>query len=147
MKNTTHTPEHIRNNMKAIHQSGSRIEKLLQAHLWKRGLRYRKNYRSIIGKPDIAFPKYKLAVFCDSEFWHGYNWEQTKDRFHANKEFWITKIENNIARDRIVNKELSKEGWIVIRFWGKQIIHDPEWCVNLIEAEITRIRCKAQLLQ
>ena len=92
-----HTPEQRRKNMQAVKNKDSQIELLLRKELWSRGLRYRKNVNRIFGKPDIVFVGKKIAVFCDSEFWHGYNWEERKRDFKSHQEFWIPKIECNIC--------------------------------------------------
>lgn len=136
------TKEQISYNMKKVKNKDSKIELTLRAELWKRGLRYRKNVNSIFGNPDIAFKKYKIAVFCDSEFWHGYNWDERKKDFKSNQEFWIPKIERNIQRDIEVNERLTKEGWKVIRFWGKEILKDVKLCADKIEAEVENRRVK-----
>ncbi|MBR5949082.1 MAG: very short patch repair endonuclease [Clostridia bacterium] len=92
------TPEQITYNMKQVHNKDSKIELMLRRELWQRGLRYRKNVNRIIGHPDIAFVGKKIAVFCDSEFWHGYNWEERKNDFKSNRDFWLPKIERNMAK-------------------------------------------------
>lgn len=127
------TEEQISYNMKRVKNKGSEIEILLQKELWSRGLRYRKNVKGITGKPDIAFIGKKIAVFCDSEFWHGYDWENRKKDFKSNTEFWIPKIERNIHRDIEVTNELETQGWIVIRFWGKEIKKNVSGCADEIE--------------
>ena len=127
------TEEQISYNMKRIKNKGSEIELLLQKELWRRGLRYRKNVKGITGKPDIAFIGKKIAVFCDSEFWHGYDWGNRKKDFKSNREFWIPKIERNIRRDIEVTNELEAQGWIVIRFWGKEIKKNVSGCADEIE--------------
>jgi DNA mismatch endonuclease Vsr len=127
------TKEQRRKNMQAVKSSGSLIETLLRKALWKRGYRYRKNDRNLIGKPDIVLTKYKIAIFCDSEFWHGYNWDNKKKEIHSNREFWIKKIESNIARDIVVAKALSAAGWYVVRFWGNDIKKDVNACATYIE--------------
>ena len=99
-------------------------------------MRYRKNVKTIKGKPDIAFIKNKVAVFCDSEFWHGHDWEHRKADLKTNREFWITKIERNIQRDLEVNRILEDEGWLVLRFWGKEIQKNLKECANRIEKEV-----------
>ena len=83
------TPEQRRKNMQAIKNRDSQIELLLRRELWKRGLRYRKNVKTVYGHPDIAFIGKKVAVFCDSEFWHGYDWEHRKKDFKSNKDFCL----------------------------------------------------------
>lgn len=130
------TKEQRRKNMQAVKNKDSRIEILLRKALWSKGYRYRKNYSKIEGKPDIVLSKYKTVIFCDSEFWHGYNWEVRKNDIKSNREFWIKKIEGNIKRDANVNKILKEQGWKVIRFWGKEIQKNLETCINKIEKEI-----------
>ncbi len=127
------TKEQISFNMSRVKNKDSDIELKLRGELWRRGMRYRKNVSSIMGKPDIAFVGKKVAVFCDSEFWHGYNWEERKKDFKSNQDFWISKIERNIERDKIVNRRLRDEGWIVVRFWGKEIKENCTACADLIE--------------
>lgn len=133
-----HTPEQRRKNMQAIRSSDSLIELTLRKELWKRGLRYRKNCRDIPGKPDIVFKTKKVAVFCDSEFWHGYDWENNKNRIKTNQSFWIDKIEKNISRDNEVNAILEEKGWIVLRFWGKEIKNDTKKCADIIEKALKK---------
>lgn len=119
--------------MSRIHSKNTQIELILRKELWSRGLHYRKNVKNIFGKPDIAFIGKKIAIFCDSEFWHGYDWEHRKNDIKTNKEFWISKIERNMERDKEVNTNLKEQGWIVLRFWGKQIRKNPSECADLIE--------------
>lgn len=130
------TAEQISNNMRQVKSKDSKIEILLRKELWSRGLRYRKNVTSIYGKPDVAFIGKKIAVFCDSEFWHGYNWEERKNDFKSNQEFWIPKIERNMERDREVTAELERQGWIVLRFWGRDIQKNLQQCADIIEKAV-----------
>ena len=131
-----HTPEQRHKNMSSVKSKNSKIELLLRHELWKRGLRYRKNVKTVYGHPDIVFIGKKIAVFCDSEFWHGYDWENRKNDIKSNVEFWTTKIERNIARDKEVNEYLTSHGWTVLRFWGKQIEKDTSGCADIIEEEV-----------
>lgn len=108
----------------------------LKKALWKLGYRYRKNVKSLPGKPDIVFRKFKLVVFIDGEFWHGYEWKSKKDKIKTNRDFWIPKIERNIQRDQYNNQLLVDQGWTVIRFWGKEIKKDFEFCLNRIISHI-----------
>ena len=130
------TVEQRRKNMQAIKCKGSQIELLLTKELWSRGLRYRKNVKNIIGKPDIAFIGKKIAVFCDSEFWHGYDWENKQKEIKSNREFWIPKIEKNILRDEEVTQILKSEGWTVIRFWGHEIKKNVKYCADVVEKAV-----------
>lgn len=127
------TKEQISFNMKRVKNKDSQIEIALRKELWGRGLRYRKNVTSIYGKPDLVFKGKKVAIFCDSEFWHGYNWEERKKDFKSHQEFWIPKIERNIQRDIEVTNELRSQGWTVLRFWGNNIKKDVKGCADIIE--------------
>jgi len=132
------TAEQISFNMKRIKNKDSKIELMLRRELWARGLRYTKNDKSVMGKPDIVFSKKKVAVFCDSEFWHGYNWEIKQNDIKSNRDFWISKIERNMERDAEVNRALSTEGWTVIRFWGREIKSDVKYCANRVEEKVRK---------
>lgn len=130
------TPEQRRKNMQAVKNKDSQIELILRKELWRRGLRYQKNSNKVFGHPDIVFLGKKVAVFCDSEFWHGYDWENRKKDFKSNQEFWIPKIERNMQRDLEVNKRLHEEGWTVLRFWGKEIKKELINCADKIEKAV-----------
>jgi len=130
------TKEQISYNMSRVKNKDSAIELALRKELWSRGIRYRKNVTSVFGKPDIVFIGKKIAVFCDSEFWHGYDWENRKSDFKSNQEFWIPKIERNIQRDKEVNEKLKSDGWTVIRFWGKEIQKQTKECADIIEKAV-----------
>lgn len=130
------TKEQRRKNMQAIKSKDTTIEIQLRKALWSNGVRYRKNYDKLPGKPDIVLTKYKIAVFCDSEFWHGYDWELSKQKIKSNKDYWIPKIEGNIARDKTVISMLESEGWLVIRLWENQIRKQLPDCVEVIMSAI-----------
>jgi DNA mismatch endonuclease (patch repair protein) len=115
-----HTPEQRRRNMQAVKSKDSKIEITLRKALYHKGYRYRKNCRAVFGNPDIVFVREKIVVFCDSEFWHGHDWENRKSDFKSKQDFWIPKIERNMERDREVTARLESEGYVVLRFWGKQ---------------------------
>ncbi|MCD8103954.1 MAG: very short patch repair endonuclease [Lachnospiraceae bacterium] len=132
------TPEQRKKNMQNIKGKDTQIELILRRALWKKGYRYRKHYSVLPGKPDIALTKYKIAVFCDGEFFHGYDWEVLKPKLLKgnNGEFWVSKISRNRERDDEVNKQLLFLGWTVIRFWGNEIKKKPDECVRVIEEAI-----------
>ena len=130
------TKEQISYNMQQVKNKDSKIEILLRKELWSRGIRYRKNVSRIYGKPDIVFIGKKIAIFCDSEFWHGYNWEERKKDFKSHQEFWIPKIERNMERDAEVTTKLESEGWTVIRFWGNEIKKNTAQCADIIEKAV-----------
>lgn len=127
-------------NMQAVKSSGSKIETMLGKALWHKGLRYRKNDKTVFGKPDFTIKKHKLAIFADSEFWHGKDWDIRKQDHKSNVEFWHKKIERNMERDKEVNEQLKKEGWTVLRFWGKDIQKNLESCVQTVINTIEKRR-------
>ena len=132
------TKEQRRKNMQRIKAKDTSIEVKLRKSLWGKGYRYRKNYDRLPGKPDIALTKYKIAIFCDSEFFHGKDWEVLKPKLEKsnNSQYWISKISRNRERDDEINKRLLFEGWTVIRFWGKEIQKNVDECVKVVEEAI-----------
>ena len=134
----TLTPKQRRKNMQHIRSKDTKIEIILRRALWEKGIRYRKNYSDLPGKPDLVLTKYKIAIFCDGEFFHGKDWEVLKPRLEKsdNSEFWISKISRNRERDDEVNKQLLFRGWTVIRFWGNDIKKCADECVKVIEEAI-----------
>ncbi|MDO0825863.1 very short patch repair endonuclease [Desulfosporosinus nitroreducens] len=132
------TKEQRHKNMQAIKSKDTSIEVMLRKALWRQGIRYRKNYSKLVGKPDIVITKYKIAIFCDSEFWHGFDWSNAKLKIKSNQEYWIPKIEKNIARDQENNQLLLDQGWIVIRLWEKEIRKTLPACVGRIKEAIER---------
>jgi DNA mismatch endonuclease (patch repair protein) len=118
--------------MSQVRSSGTKIETVLGKALWAAGLRYRKQYKKLTGKPDFVLVTAKIAIFCDSAFWHGRNWSQAKKEIKSNRGFWIRKIESNIRRDELVTAELRKRGWFVLRFWDEAILKAPDKCVGRV---------------
>ena len=130
-------------SMSHIHSKDTTVEVNLRKALWHKGYRYRKNYSVLPGSPDIAITKYKIAIFCDSEFFHGKDWyEVLRPRVLRgnNPEFWENKIKSNMKRDAENNRALFDLGWTVIRFWGKEIIHNVDKCVSIVEDTALQIR-------
>ena len=130
------TPEQRRKNMQAIKSTNTKDEVRLAKALWKLGYRYRKNNKKIFGKPDLTFARYKIAIFIDSEFFHGKDWETQQLRIKSNREYWIPKIERNMKRDIVVNEQLLSKNWKVLRFWSKEIQKELESCIEKIRQEI-----------
>jgi DNA mismatch endonuclease (patch repair protein) len=132
------TKEQRHKNMCRIRSKDTAIEISLRKTLWRTGYRYRKNYKALPGTPDIVLIKYRIVIFCDSEFWHGKDWEVLKPRIEKgpNKDYWVKKIARNRERDDEVNKKLLSMGWTVIRLWGKDILNDPEMCIRVIKESI-----------
>ncbi len=123
--------------MANVHLKEGKAEVSLAKELWKRGLRYRKNYKKLPGSPDISLLKYHIAVFIDGEFWYGKDWSQRKDRLKSNREYWIEKIEENIARDKRNDLLLADMGWVPIHFWEKEVKKDLGSCIDRIIDMIT----------
>lgn len=124
--------------MQAIKSKGSKEEVQLAKALWSRGYRYRKNDRSIYGCPDLVFRRHRLAIFVDSEYFHGKDWETERYRIKSNRNFWWNKIEGNIKRDNLVNEVLRAEGWNVIRFWSADVRKRINNCIAIIEDKINK---------
>lgn len=120
--------------MSRVKNRNTNIELIVRKELYKRGYRYRINYK-LFGKPDIVFPGKKIAIFCDGDFWHGKNFEKEKGNY---KQFWIDKINNNIKRDELVNKTLIDLGWTVIRLWKTDILQNLSGCIGRIEKYLRR---------
>ncbi len=130
--------EKTRRNMRNIRSKDTSVEILLRKRLWHDGYRYRKNYKKLPGSPDIAITKYKIAIFCDSEFFHGKDWDKLKVRLEhgKNPQYWIRHIEENMERDRRVDRELALLDWTVIRFWSNDIKKDLQECLRVIEETV-----------
>ncbi|MCL1942012.1 MAG: DNA mismatch endonuclease Vsr [Candidatus Azobacteroides sp.] len=136
------TPEQRRKNMQAVKGSGTKIERILGKLLWNSGLRYRKNDKTVFGKPDFVFKKEKIAVFCDGEFWHGKDWDVRKNDHKSNQAFWLAKIEQNIERDKKVNETLRQQGWTVVRLWESDIEKNSEYCLDIVMKAVAGKRQK-----
>jgi DNA mismatch endonuclease (patch repair protein) len=130
--------ETISYTMSQIRGKDTGIEILLRKALWAHGVKGRHNSKYIFGHPDLSWKGYKVVVFCDSEFWHGYHFEEQEKKIHSHQEYWIPKIERNIARDEEVNAELTKEGYTILRFWGNEITQDAESCAKKILAVLQK---------
>lgn len=128
--NGFYTTKERSNLMSKIKSQDTKPEQKLRKFLWSRNLKYRKNVRQLPGKPDIAISKYKLVIFIDGEFWHGYNWTSKKTKIKTNRDFWIPKIERNIQRDCFNNEFYIENGWTVFRFWEHEINKEFNLCVN-----------------
>lgn len=134
----TLTKEQRSKCMSHIRSKDTGIEVQLRKALWHKGYRYRKNYRLLPGKPDIVLTKYHIAIFCDSEFWHGKDWDVLKPKLLKgnNPDYWIKKIERNRERDAENDKKLLFMDWTVIRFWGEEILKNTDQCIQVIEETI-----------
>jgi len=134
------TPQQRSKNMRAIRSTNTKDEVRLAKALWHLGYRYRKNNRTVFGTPDLTFKKLKIAIFVDSEFFHGKDWETQKDRVKTNTEFWQKKIERNRQRDLEVNTYLESQNWKVIRFWSQEVEKKLEDCIVIIQQQIALLQ-------
>lgn len=136
------TPEQRHKNMSRIRSKDTGIEMILRKALWHKGFRYRKNYKALPGTPDIAITKYRIAIFCDSEFFHGKDWDKLKLRLEngQNSSYWLKKISRNMERDRENEKALRFQEWTVLRFWGEDIKKHTEECVRAVEEAVFEVR-------
>ncbi|NNN06941.1 MAG: very short patch repair endonuclease [Elusimicrobia bacterium] len=118
--------------MSRVKSRGTSLEREMARILRSARIKYRTQY-PILGRPDFVLIPQKVAIFCDSEFWHGYGWgRKSKAAFKSRRDYWIAKIERNIWRDRLVNRTLRKEGWKVLRFWERAVLKSPAQCVDRI---------------
>lgn len=132
------TVEQRTKNMKAIKSKNTKMEVFLARAMWSKGIRYRKNDKSVFGRPDLTIKKKKVAIFVDSEYFHGKDWNVEKHRIKTNREFWWKKIEENQKRDEIVNRFLVDKGWKVLRFWSQEVRKNLELCVKKIETTLNQ---------
>ena len=118
------TMQHIRSN-------NTKAEVMLRKALWHCGIRYRKNYKVLPGKPDIAITKYRIAIFVDGDFWHARGHEENPgEQIHTNIPFWSKKLKRNIERDKEVNHALLEMGWLVLRYWDSDVNKDCDTCLQ-----------------
>ncbi|MCB0372454.1 MAG: very short patch repair endonuclease [Muricauda sp.] len=133
------TPERSK-IMGKIRGKNTKPELAFRKALWDAGYRYRIDYKKLIGKPDIALKKYRTVIFIDGEFWHGYNWEERKDKIKTNREFWIAKIERNIQRDQEVNEALYEMGYTVFRYWETDVKKNLSMCLGEVLTHLKEVR-------
>lgn len=134
------TDEATSKRMSKVKLKRGDAETLLAKALWHTGLRYRLNDKRLPGSPDIAILKYNIAIFVDGEFWHGCNWSDRKPKLKRNKAYWVEKIEENIARDSKVDKELLLLGWYPVHFWSEEVMKKCDECVDTINEIILELR-------
>lgn len=118
--------------MSRIRGKDTSIEIKLRKALYEKGCNYRCNSKYIFGHPDISFKSVKVVVFADSEFWHGKDFDENASKIKSNTSYWIPKIKRNIERDKEVNERLTKEGYLIFRFWGNDIDKHLDECVDKI---------------
>ena len=126
----THTPRQRKYNMSQIKSSNTLIELKFREYIWLNGLRGYRIKSKILGKPDLYFPKKKLAVFIDGCFWHKCPNDFIRPR--SRKDYWDKKIKNNVRRDKRINIELKKENIKVLRFWEHEIANNVKKCYGIL---------------
>lgn len=104
-------------NMAAIRSKDTKPEKCVRSFLHTSGLRFRLHAKELPGKPDLVLPRYKAVVFIHGCFWHGHSPCKIARTPKSNLEYWVPKIQRNIARDACSKKALQKLGWKVITIW------------------------------
>jgi DNA mismatch endonuclease (patch repair protein) len=128
----------------ASKKGDTKCEVVLRRTIWAMGLRYRRLVPGIPGRPDLLFPRQRIAVFCDGDFWHGRDLESRLARLSRghNAPYWVEKIRTNVQRDRAVSERLSAEGWHVVRLWETEILCDPVGAAAVVAAHL-RNACTA----
>ena len=132
------TPEQRSYCMSRVKGKDTSIEKRVRSELHKRGLRFRKHVKDLPGKPDVIFPRAKIVVFIDGDFWHGYRFPAWK---HKVSDFWKTKIQKNRLRDQKNFRVLRRMGWRVIRIWQHELKRDFKGCVARIVSAVSSPCC------
>ncbi|MBU5436070.1 very short patch repair endonuclease [Pseudoflavonifractor sp. MSJ-37] len=127
-----HTTPEISRRMSRVHLKRGKAETMLAKALWHAGFRYRLNDKRLPGSPDIVLGRYRIAVFVDGEFWHGFDWERRKERLKSNRAYWLEKIQENIDRDRRNDQLLREKEWLPLHFWEKEVLKDLEGCVQTV---------------
>lgn len=119
---------------------GGTAERTLRSQLWRLGLRFRVNDARLPGKPDIVFPGARMVVFCDGDFWHGRDWKVRKGKLLRghNAVYWVAKIEANMKRDLRKTRELTEDGWTVLRYWESDVLEDAMGIAALIARRVSR---------
>lgn len=131
------TKKQISFNMSRVRSKGSEIERVMDSALRRENLKPARHPR-MFGRPDFIFRRARVAVFCDSHFWHGYNWKVKQKEIRRNRSFWVPKILSNMRRDRVVSHRLRREGWTVLRFWEHQILRSPDRCAARVKEAVSR---------
>ncbi len=135
------TKDQRRKNMQHIRSKDTKAEVILRKSLWRKGIRYRKNYKGLPGKPDIAITKYRIAVFVDGDFWHARGHEGNPgEQIQTNSAFWSKKLKRNVERDQDVNQALLEMGWLVLRYWDSGVKKDVNACVKDIMQYLPRMQ-------
>ena len=131
--------EMVSDIMRRVRSTDTGPEVSLRKALWRRGLRYRLYRKNLPGRPDVVFPRERLAVFVDGDFWHGRQWQSRglpslahQFRETPSAEYWVGKIERNVERDARVNADLAARGWRVVRLWEKDVVKDVDACVEVV---------------
>jgi DNA mismatch endonuclease (patch repair protein) len=139
------TPEQRHKCMSHIHSSDTKPEVFFRKALWKWGIRYRKNVKTLFGTPDIAIKKYKIVIFIDGDFWHGNDWKKKnflsqEELLSTYSDYWQKKIRRNIERDKKVKKYYKNIGWTILRFWTSETEKSLNKCISKTIITIKKIK-------
>jgi DNA mismatch endonuclease (patch repair protein) len=110
-------------NMSQIKGKNTKPEMLVRRFLHASGFRYRLHVKNLPGKPDIVLPKYKTVIFVHGCFWHGHNHCKYYVIPKTKTEWWLNKINRNIANDRKSIKALKSSGWKIFNIWECELKH------------------------
>ena len=130
--------EAVSYNMSRIKGKDTSIEKILRHALYQEGYRYRKNDKTLPGHPDIVLRKYHIVIFCDGDFFHGYDLSKTEAQLKTNRDYWSEKIQTNRKRDRDCDQKLAEAGYLVLRFWEHEIRHHLKEVLNEINLAVEK---------
>lgn len=122
------TQEQRHKSMSHIRSKETKMEKKLRLCLWHLGIRYRKNWTALPGKPDIVITRCRICIFVDGDFWHG----KYKERPKTHESYWNQKIQRNIDRDKEINEILTEQGWLVLRYWESDLKKNFDTCLQEI---------------
>lgn len=134
------TKEQRKKNMQAI-RAQSKLENKISRSVWKKGFRFRKNDKTLFGKPDISIKKYKVVIFIDSCFWHACEIHGNQPK--TNKDYWDKKLNRNKERDREVNKYYQENDWFIKRIWEHEFKENPDKVIDDISKFIEEAKTKA----
>lgn len=131
------TPEQRSRTMSRIRSKDTKAEVTIRKLVHARGMRFRKHFKDLPGKPDIVFTRARVVVFVDGDFWHGWKFDEWKEKLAP---YWRSKIEGNMARDAQRTAQIIAQGWQVLRIWEHEVEHDAKACVDRIEEAVARKR-------
>lgn len=135
---TTRSAGEISAIMRRVHDRDTVPELAFRRALYARGLRYRVCANDLPGKPDVVFPRRRVAIFIDGDFWHGGQWEtrglrRLEQQFTRTetRDYWLRKIRRTMQRDATATASLQAMGWTALRFWESDVRRALDACVGI----------------